>query len=405
MATDAAIPAATIDPHGLDAADPRSELPTIEREFPGVTRWFELRRRAARMRENGALDRLAELPAGAAIDIPIAGADWPYGRALDADQLIGAAAAQGFTDQQWRVRSMHEPPGTVLRVRIDPTSNAHKFVGSVCAHAREIERQHREIHPSASLAALCAYFAGRDMGTRWMGAMSAAGLMRTAPPDAVATAMAAYAATIVMDLPGHETDTVLGERHLDILLTHAYTSATEQGRARLDAAETTIIDIDPRLALLAPLATPGPAGDHWRVGGIGTDATPTARRAEVIDALTDLESRLPTAPPVRTAARRGDEHFMARIGHALALSLSRTPEGANVEELALALVSEHGLAAGHDRRVRRYAASIGTAANDHAYDLRLAVDRLAAIDGDPCRASLIAAAIDAQKSHLDRAHV
>ena len=102
-------------------SDPHAPLPGIDREFPGVMRWFELRRRANQTREHAALEAFTSLEPGLVSDIPIAGADWPYGQPVDVDLLHRLAAEHRIGAVDFRVNAIPDPPGTVLRLRRAPT--------------------------------------------------------------------------------------------------------------------------------------------------------------------------------------------------------------------------------------------------------------------------------------------
>ena len=208
--------------------------------------------------------------------------------------------------------------------------------------------------------------------------------------------MAAYAASLVMDLPFFASDPSLGDPTLDLPLDTTHNAHTEAGRLRLDAVESAVMEYDPRLGLRVDPGPPDGVGPEWRVCGFGEDAVDPYVRADVQALMSGSVAALDhDRRSFDASSRRGDDRFLARIGHGVSSCLARLPHDASFEEVTLLFASEHGLACGHDRRVRRYAASIVRAAHPALDDLRLAVDRVAAIAGDPCRAMRIRAAMDA----------
>ena len=376
-------------------ADPHHPLPDISVEFPGVTRWFELRRRANQDRERKALLAFAGMPVGLACDVPIAGADWPYGQPVDVDSLHEEAVRHSMSIESFRVYAIPDPPGTVLRVRRSSDPQSLDFATAICRLSRESEMVSRSKAPAAPFAALCAHFAGRTMHMRWMGAFAPAGLTRTAPPDSVAQTMAAYASSLVMDLPYFASDLALGDPRFDLILDATYCASTVNGRARLDAAEAVVMDIDPRLGLRVDPGPVGGDGPEWHICGFSAEVVSPALRGVVQDSLFQATSHVGADPNlVNLGPRRSDDRFLARIGHGVSACLARAPHDASFEEVVLLFAAEHGLACGHDRRVRRYAQMLAKHGHSLVCDLRLALDRVAAIEGDPCRAHRIRAAMD-----------
>ena len=383
-------------PEAQRDSDPLHPIPDITVEFPGVTRWFELRRHANQSREHAALLAFVDLAPGLVSDIPIAGADWPYGQPVDVDFLLSASRSHSVPWRDFRVNAIPDPPGTVLRLRRSHDDRSMQFARVICRASREREIEARSSSPAAPFSALCAHFASRNMRMRWMGAFAPAGLTRTAPPDSVAIMMAAYASSLVMDLPFFACDPSLGDSDLDLPLDTTHNVHTEAGRFRLDSVEDAIMDVDPRLGLRVDPGAPDGAGPEWRVCGFGLDGVDPYSRVDIQQLVIQSTASLTHDPrSFVSSSRRSDDRFLARIGHGVSSCLARLSHDASLEEVALLFASEHGLACGHDRRVRRYAASFVQAVHPALDDLRLAVDRVAAIQDDPCRAFRISAAMEA----------
>lgn len=374
--------------------DPHAPVPDARVEFPGVSRWFELRRRANQEREALALVAFEAMRRADACDVPLAGADWPYGQPVDVDVLHALSERHGVLDSQYRIYAIPDPPGTVLRVRRGEGDAALDFARALCASVRDREIAIRSERPAPPFAALCAHFAGRTMDVRWMGAFAPAGLARTAPPDSVAQAMAAFASSLVMDLPYFAADPMFGEPRLDVPLDTSFGSSTPAGRERLDAALDVVRQFDPRLALRVEPGPPDGHGPQWHVCGFSEQESGVdpVGRSQVLGAVNASVAPLPM-PPQRAGPRRTDDRFLARVGHGTSTCLARAPHDASLEELALSLVAEHGLSCGHDARVQRYAAMLAATGHLAATDMLLALDRLGAIDGDPCRAVFTRAAV------------
>ena len=378
-------------------ADPRHPIPDIESEYPGVVRWFELRRNANRERELEALLALRAMPAGDVADVPLAGGDWPYGQPVEVGELDGLARKYAIPAEDYRVYAIPDPPGTVLRVRRSGDDRAPEFVEAVCVRMREREAQARAGAESLPFAALCVHFAARVARVGgWMGGFAPAGLSRTAPPDAVAVALAAHAASLVMDLPVYRAHPYLGDPALDVVLDATHHMQSVPGRARLDAVERAAMDVDPSLGLRVHVdAVDGRLVPRWRVCGMGGGKGVDARvRDEVValagEAVRGMAVTLPTSSEHRV---RTDFRFATRVGHGVASAFACMPHDVSFDELAVLFAAEHGLGAGFDRRVRWFAAEIGVGDDVYAMDFRLALDRIASIDGDPCAAQRIRDAV------------
>ena len=384
-------------------ADPRYPVPDIESEYPGVVRWFELRRNANRERELEALRAFRAMPEGDVADVPLAGGDWPYGQPVEVGELDGFARKYGIPAADYRVYAIPDPPGTVLRVRRSSDDRAAEFVEAVCVRMREHEVRARAGAESLPFVALCVHFAARVAREGgWMGGFAPAGLSRTAPPDAVAVALAADAASLVMDLPVYQSHLYLGDPALDVVLDPTHHMHSGPGRARLDAVERAVMDMDPSLALRVHVdAVDGRLVPRWRVCGMGGPKGVDARvRDEVVavagEAVRGMAVMWPTSSEDRV---RTDPGFVTRVGHGVASARARLPHDVSLDELAVLFATEHGLAAGFDRRVRWFAAEVGAGDDVYAMDLRLAVDRIASIEGDPCEAQRIR---DAMRSERER---
>ena len=388
-------------PEAREDADPRRPIPDIESEYPGVVRWFELRRNANREREVEALLAFRAMSEGDVADVPLAGADWPYGQPVEVAELDALARKHGMSEADYRVYAIPDPPGTVLRVRRAGGDSAVAFVEAVCLRMREREAQARAGAESLPFAALCVHFAARVARVGgWMGGFAPAGLSRTAPPDALAVQLAAYVASLVMDLPAYQGHPHLGDPALDVVLDATHHMHSAPGRDRLDAVECAVMDVDPALGLrVAVDVADGRLVPRWRVCGIGgAEGVDTAARDDVVARAAEAVRALPATLPI-TSVDRGatDLPFAARVGHGVASSRASMPHAVSFDELAVLYAAEHGLGAGFDRRVRWFAAQIGAGDDVYAMDVRLAVDRIASIEGDPCAAQRIRAALRAER--------
>ena len=378
----------------VDPADPYAPIPGIDEEFPGVIRWFELRRRASELRERTAMLVFERCPEGRVIDIPVAGADWPYGQPLEVKVLEEARERSGLQESEWRLFGIHEPPGMLVRIRKDGQGRAVAFIREVCRAAKHGEMLQREGGHGVPFAALCAHFAGRKMKVRWMGAFSPTGLMRTAPPDHVAWTMAGYTSSLVAALPAFAADPSLGDPLMDVVLDRTHTEQNEAGRERLDAVEEAVMALDPNLGLKVD-ASPG--SPQWTICGIGHGGAPEDIREEAWREAQKAVDGMAAVPMAAPDPMQTQTHYQARIGHVLGATTAQLPLEASEEEVALHFASQHGLGLGHDRRVRRYAAAQMAGMGMDAWDLSLAVQRVASIPSDPCRAWRIDAAMKAAK--------
>ena len=373
--------------------------------FPGVTEWFSQRRESDRRREEEAIRRIEDAEGGVAVDIPVSGADWPYGRALDVDALHREASARGLGEGDWTVLTTPDPPGTILRVRMRNDTEGRRavlgFVRETCGHARDEENENRLVSHGHPFAAMCARLASRMTGTRWMSAYALAGMMPLAPPDAVATGMAGYATALALALPECDPAMLPGTRELDVVLEPVFDARTLQGRWALRKLEEVHRDAapdgrwvlcgpTPPMARLAPESAPRASEEarRWRVGGFESDNDPRRRAIGANQREIAMEAdrmaggtEHPDPPPSPS-----DASYLCRLGLGITRTLSQLDADASTEQVAGAAAAEHGLTCGHDWRVQRFAVRVATSDRDHGHDLKLALARLAHITGDPCEA-------------------
>ena len=384
-----------------------------EAAWPGVTEWFTQRREADQEREKTALRVYSEAPHMTAVDIPVAGVDWPYGRPVDVDHLRRLEAEHGIGQDDYRLWATPDPPGTLLRIRMrdERRRELSQFARQLCEICRAAEDEARVNSRGQPFGAQCARFAARLTNTRWMSAYAPAGLTPVAPPDAVATALASYTASLVVSLPRYHPVTWPGDRKRDIVLPKEFDGRVARGRRCLDA----LMDILEPDGIPAQLAVVGPAPPssntvpetmaevqevhlRWRVIGFGDDdGTREALKREIGRILqrtgpTGTEVEAPDPPP-----KPDDEGYLARVGLGILNTLGSIAPQSPPDEAARLFSIEHGTTSGHDRRILMHSVHVDRRTDEESWDQRLALERLSHIQGDPCRAGRVREQLDLAK--------
>ena len=378
----------------------------LEHTFPGVTAWFDLRREANLLREAEAMKALERAPSGTAVDVPIAGADWPYGEALDVDALETLSERTGADPQDWRIYTTPDPPGTLLRTRVHDHIHRRQldFARALTGYARDREERAKINATEGPFAAHCAKFASTVTSTRWMAAYSPSGLAPSAPPDAIATGLAAYVSALVAKLPRFHYSRWPGRREHDLLLPAAIDARTARGRWCLDHIIALVANnaADARTHWpIGPTALAPPRDDQarghpelsepmrWRIPG--WDSPEQTRREEWNTEIHRIvtQSNDQRTPPEQPdpGPNAKDETYLGRLGLGITWSLSRLAPNAAPDETAMALAAEHGLSVGHDARSLWWTAALRKHSAQEANDCRLALERLRHIEGDPCAAA------------------
>ena len=378
----------------LSTDDPRweDELDT-EDVFPGVAQWFEDRRERDREREEEALEALRSADPTTATDVPIAGADWPYGLPVERSRLDRLRREMKIAEADWHLYAVPDPPGTILRIRTGKGSANHQFASAIAAACRDEESRSREERRSHPHAARCARYSARVMGTVWMAAYAPQGLVPSAPPDAIAMGLASYASALVLCLPTSDRRAGPGDPEHDLYLPIDVDERGDTGRAMLTRIAELVRASREQgevLELWNPYGPeredpewPEPETPGWRIVGFDARSDPHVRNRieEEVARIMDTESkqlRHSTAPTQEGSA------YACRIGLGLGSTLSRAATLASGEELARAAATEHGLTCGWDSRIVRFGTELAADPFEVGVDLVLALDRLAAIEGDPC---------------------
>ena len=379
---------------GLSTDDPQweEELDT-ESVFPGVAKWFEDRRERDREREDKALEALRTADPTTATDVPIAGADWPYGLPIERSKLDRLRRAMKIAEADWHLYAVPDPPGTILRIRTGTGDANYRFAAEIAAACRDEESKSREERRSHPHAARCARYSARVMGTVWMAAYAPQGLVPSAPPDAIAMGLASYASALVLSLPTSDRRAGPGDPEHDLYLPIDADERGDMGRAMLTRIARVVRSSRERgvaLELWNPYgperedpAWPEPETQGWRIVGFDARTDPRIRSwiEEEVTRIVDAGSE-----PIRQSAAPTQESsaYACRIGLGLGSTLSRAAILASGEELARAAATEHGLTCGWDNRIVRFGAELAADPFEVGVDLVLALDRLAAIEGDPC---------------------
>ena len=343
--------------------------------FPGIGDWFERRRHHARTRERDALAMVNETPPGHAVDVPVAGADWPYGRPLDYQKIIDKMRAYEIDHAQFRIYLTPDPPGTLIRIRCEATGRNLRFVSEICADARRDEETQRMKARAPPFEPYAAQLAGA-----WLGVSTPAGLIATAPPDPLAAALAAATAAVIIDstTPVHDNSDFVPLDEVD----YDYTTAV--GRARLNRLQNTITDVDAAAFLAA-----GPRG--WRIVAPSGTAFPDQTKLDLQNEADKIIDAIMIHPGPEFEAPSGHEAFdtyLGRLGLGILATMASIPETADDLTPALAFVAEHGTTAGLDAHVRAFLTMVGEKHPIDGMDARLALERLLGIPQDPCHATV-----------------
>ena len=349
--------------------------------FPGVSAWFWHRRRHAQAREQASLEALRKARPGLVIDVPVAGADWPFGAPVDVDRLERLAREHEFDLAELRIYTTPDPPGAVMRIRADANGRATTFAETLCRETRS-EEEERRILCSPPFAAYAAQLCGH-----WMGTYAPTGLVPTAPPDPLAAALATLATSLVTE----DTEPP-GDRSEDIVLGAVdYAYHTTVGRARLRELARRMRATGRDIELAA-------GREGWRIVGLGIEDQASTLRTDLMAEAALVVRDVPDTGLEEFHAPGEHEEFISflgRLGLGILASLAGLPDDAGPAAVAAQIAGEHGLCAGLDGRVGAFAVAMRDRHPLDALDMTLAIDRLSAIDTDPCDAHAVREALDA----------
>ena len=378
-----------------------------EKVWPFLNEVLVARRERNLRREGAEMDKLARAPSMTAIDVPLAGVDPPYGKPIQMDVLRRLDTAYGMEPGDYRIYETPDPPSTIVRIRMRERRRSEivGFMRDLTRHCREAEESARLSSDGVPQQAQYAGFGGRVMGRRGVAGDVEGGLSPIAPPDAVAIALAAWAAALVLQLPVMHPAGWPGRRDGDLLLPAQCDARTRNGRLALDEVDEVLrgrwgeeswrrlIGPRPESAMKVASGEAEEADRAWRVVGFDGPEDPErawmeGRAREIAQGYTGRTPgpEYPDPPPAPD-----DPAYLARVGLGSVNTLASVDTYESTSIAALTAAAEHGLAGGQDARMVAMAREIDAAPLHHedALDLRLGLERLAHIPEDPCRAARV----------------
>ena len=343
--------------------------------FPGPARWFALRFELAQQREAAQLDELAQATPGTAVDIPLAGTDWPIAPPVRVQSVVALANEHRVAQRHYRLITMADEHGITLRVRAFAEHRTHAFAAALARTCHEARERIRTINPQPPFEALHACRSNRLAPARWRSAFLPREVLPHPDPNDAAIVLASFASVLAKDLPRYARANHKSEPDLDLLLPPTLHNRSGAARSALD-------QLAQRLRTIPGPPVPGLICEYdgWRIIGFRRHRDETLRAA-LTEEIETMSAQLDdTSGPTHVLC----ETTQSRIGLNAFATLSRFPPHSSAEEIALGFAAEHGLSCGDDLRMRDFARRCSKAPGAIGLDVLLALDRLASIPNDPC---------------------